>query len=183
MSPQIPVFSYHKIEKYEFESQLRYLLDNGYTTLDADEFLSHQLSKKPSPERAVVLTFDDGLDDLYTVAYPLLKSFGMKAIAFIIPAWIGQPGAITWEQANEMHQTGAMDFQSHTMHHTGIFISPKVSDFYHRRYMSHQIWNIPVHKSNGADHHFELPEPGMPIFKNASRLSDHQAILPGRRIN
>lgn len=178
MSPQIPVFSYHRVSKNEFEAQLSYLKKNGYATLDADEYAEIHKNKQELPERTVVLTFDDGLRNLYNVAYPLLKSYRLKAIAFIMPGWIGKKGMITWEQAHEMHQAGIVDFQSHTMYHTGIFIGPQVLDFYHPQYLSYQIWNLPVIDVHKQDLYFEEPKLGTPIFRYASRLSDHRRYYP-----
>ncbi|MBN1352390.1 polysaccharide deacetylase family protein [candidate division KSB1 bacterium] len=178
MSPGIPVFSYHRIDRAEFEAQLRYLKENAYTTLAADEYASVYLQKQKIPERAVVLTFDDGLRNLYDVVFPLLKEYGFKAVAFIIPAWVGEKGSITWEQANEMHLAGAVDFQSHTMHHAGINISSRIIDFYYPGFVSHQVWNLPVQAENGKDRYFQPPQLGMPIFEYASRLSDHRRYFP-----
>ena len=183
MSPQIPVFAYHRAEKNEFEAQLFYLHKNGYKTIDVDEYMHLHENNQELPERTVVLTFDDGLKNLYDVAYPLLKTYRMQAVAFIMPGWIGKKGIITWEQANEMYRSGVIDFQSHTMYHTGIFIAPEVVDFYHPQYISYQIWNLPVMNVHKQDRYFEIPEPGTPIFKYASRLSDHRRYYPDEAIS
>ena len=47
----------------------KYLSDNGYTTLFADEYEQAYSTYKP-----VILTFDDGYEDNYIELFPLLKT-------------------------------------------------------------------------------------------------------------
>ncbi len=54
-SPQAPVFVYHEVEAAAFEADLRFLTENGYRTLGADEFVACG----GRAARAVLLTFDD----------------------------------------------------------------------------------------------------------------------------
>src|SRR6266481_296522 len=64
-SGQVPVFYYHQVDAAMFRAHLAYLERNGYFTLTADEY-SHLLrERKKIDAKAVVLTFDDGLEDLY----------------------------------------------------------------------------------------------------------------------
>jgi len=71
----------------------------------------------------VVLTFDDGPRNHYEVVFPLLKRYGMKGVAFIAPRFhtyncnnsLLQP--LSWQQIREMHESEAIDFQSHTYEH------------------------------------------------------------------
>lgn len=125
----VPVFSYHTIDADEFQTHLNFLNRNGYTTLQADEMLKHLEGGLRAPERAVVLTFDDGARNLYDVVYPVLKAYGMKAVAFIAPGLHieeDESGPIendvherplSWSQIREMHESGVIDFQSHTNEH------------------------------------------------------------------
>jgi peptidoglycan/xylan/chitin deacetylase (PgdA/CDA1 family) len=50
------------------------------------------------PADAVVVTFDDGYDDNYTVAYPILRELGMPATFFVSTGHIdsGRPFAYDW---------------------------------------------------------------------------------------
>lgn len=66
--------------------------------------------------RAVVITFDDGLLDNYTNAYPILKEFGLKAYFFILVGRIGAEGYMNWEQIKELRDAG-MTIGSHGMTH------------------------------------------------------------------
>jgi peptidoglycan/xylan/chitin deacetylase (PgdA/CDA1 family) len=121
----IPVFCYHVIEPEAFAADLVFLRRNGYTTLDADQLADHMEGQLPPPPRAVVLTIDDGMLDLYTIAFPLLCEFDMKAVAFIAPGLHERQRAsehdpcrlCSWNEIFDMHISGIIDFQSHTYEH------------------------------------------------------------------
>lgn len=181
ISDEIPTFIYHHVEHDDFKSCLEHLKKNGYRTLCADECetrLSDGLRDKE-----VVITFDDGLSDVYDIAYPLLKEYGFKAVVFIIPHWIGKQGMITWDQVIEMHDSGVIDFQSHSLTHKAIFVSDQIIDFYGPHLKDRKPWNIPV-LSNGYCNSGDNTELyGMPIYEFASRFSDHVAYIPDEDIN
>ena len=114
----IPVFVFHDVEPVRFEAQLRYLRDNGYAVLQsADDLYNTLRGERSMSPRSVLLTFDDGLESLFTVAFPLLRAYGMAAVSFIIPGFVGQPGFCAWSQIREMHDSGIVDVQSHTLFH------------------------------------------------------------------
>lgn len=62
------------------------------------------------------ITFDDGLVDNYTNAYPILKELGLKAYFFIIVSKVGTSGYMSWEQIRELKDAG-MSIGSHGMTH------------------------------------------------------------------
>src|SRR4030065_909447 len=67
-----------------------YMAENGYKTLNADEFLDTLVSPGTKVKKTVLLTFDDGLKHVWTVAFPLLKKYNLKATCFLIPGCIPQ---------------------------------------------------------------------------------------------
>jgi len=69
----IPVFVFHSVEPESFGRKLRYLAENGYSTLSADEYFRALMGAGPVPERAVLLTFDDGRSSVWGVGAPLLS--------------------------------------------------------------------------------------------------------------
>src|SRR5687768_8318933 len=75
----VPVFVFHSVEPEVFEPKLRYLAENKYVALSAAEYVDVLERRQPPPERAVVLTFDDGRASVYSPGYPLLHKYGMKA--------------------------------------------------------------------------------------------------------
>lgn len=63
-----------------------------------------------------LLTFDDGLESDYWIAYPSLLRAAIKSIHFISPSFVGKNGYLTWSQVREMSAAG-LDFGSHSMTH------------------------------------------------------------------
>lgn len=133
-SVKVPVFVYHSVRPYIqgesksqdayditpelFEEQLTYLEDNGYTTVSMDE-LSYLMSKgvkETDTKKRVVLSFDDGWENQYTYAYPLLKKHRMTATFYIYTHPVGYRNFLTWPQIREMRQ-GGMEIGSHTLTH------------------------------------------------------------------
>ena len=92
---KIPILTYHKIvpadEEFEtslliaedtFDEQMKYLKDNGYTTLTPDEFYAWYTGTGTAPEKSVLVTFDDGYYGTYYLAYPIIKKYGLAATVF-----------------------------------------------------------------------------------------------------
>lgn len=101
----------------QFEKQLAYLQNSGIETVFASEL--PELDETTGPRR-VVLTFDDGYEDNYTEAFPLLKKYGCKATIFMIAGCIDQPGYLTTAQIREMTDSGLVSIQSHTVSHVPL---------------------------------------------------------------
>jgi peptidoglycan/xylan/chitin deacetylase (PgdA/CDA1 family) len=86
----VPVFFFHDVEPGRFEAQLRYLRQNRYRTLDADQ-LEARLRRPRGPDhgrddgRDVALTFDDARWTFWAYAFPLLRRHQVRAILFAIP--------------------------------------------------------------------------------------------------
>lgn len=72
----------------QLEAQFALLRSKGYTTLSLSELLTLHALRAPLPPRAVLVTFDDGFLDNYTVAYPLARRYGIKINLFIVPAFL-----------------------------------------------------------------------------------------------
>ena len=79
----VPVLMYHHVSPEtgpitttpkNFESQMKGLVDEGYTTLTCDQFADF-LAGKPTPPKSVLLTFDDGYLDNWVYAHPILKKY------------------------------------------------------------------------------------------------------------
>ncbi len=124
----ITVLNYHRIDNAgnpmtvppaDFEQQLRYLRDQGYTSVTLDEVAAYLAGKGELPARPVVITFDDGYEDNQRVAVPLLRKYGFHGIIFVITDNIGKPGYLTWEQMKAV-QERAINIGSHTMTHADL---------------------------------------------------------------
>ena len=99
-----------------FEQHLQYLAKN-HTVIPLEQAISRLESKQHLPDRAVVITFDDGYRNIYDNAHPLLLKYKMPYTVFISPQMIGKhKHQLSWQQALEMEQAGAR-FANHSSHH------------------------------------------------------------------
>ena len=80
-----------------FREQMRHLKAH-FVPMRFDEVLDHQQRGVPLPAGAVLVTFDDGYDDNYRVAFPILRELGMSAMFFVSTGHIdsGRPYAYDW---------------------------------------------------------------------------------------
>jgi len=177
LGDEIPAFTYHRVDKENFEEQLRHLKRNGYETLNSEQLGRALSSVEAVPKRVVVLTFDDGLDDLYSVVFPLLRSYGFQGVAFIAPHWVGGEGIVDWQQVREMHRSGVLDFQAHSYTHGRIPISPEIVDFFHPEFSFYRRWELPFTETRSEASPNSLPAWGMPLCPSASCLSEKRRYL------
>jgi peptidoglycan/xylan/chitin deacetylase (PgdA/CDA1 family) len=63
-----------------------------------------------------VITFDDGWEDNYRQAFPLLRRHGVAATVFLVTDRVGTTGMLDWDQVREMEAAG-LEFGSHTASH------------------------------------------------------------------
>jgi len=131
MPSKIPIFMYHYIRDYSnandpvginlsvapetFEQQIVWLISNNYQTV------SFSFLKNPEPInfKPIIITFDDGYQDAYDVAFPILKKYQMRGMFYLIVNKIGTPGYLTWDEIIQM-QTEGMSFGSHTLSHPDL---------------------------------------------------------------
>ncbi|MBQ8555347.1 MAG: polysaccharide deacetylase family protein [Clostridia bacterium] len=66
------------------------------------------------------ITFDDGLEDVYSIAYPFLTGQGIPFTAFILTDKLDQPGYLTTAQVVEMAQNPLVTIGSHGTDHTRL---------------------------------------------------------------
>jgi peptidoglycan/xylan/chitin deacetylase (PgdA/CDA1 family) len=103
----------------DFRAQMDWLSVNGYHPVDFNDLRAYFEGLTPLPSKPVVITLDDGYSDLYTTAYPILKSYHFKAVAYIVTSFVGQSRYVTGDQIVEMDQN-AIQIASHTIDHANI---------------------------------------------------------------
>ena len=84
------VLMYHKVNDLPgnpltmplsfFDEQMAQLRELDYTVVDLDAVLDHYVERKPLPERAVLITFDDGYYDNLDNAAGVLRKYGLSLI-------------------------------------------------------------------------------------------------------
>lgn len=107
--------------KEDFEQQMAYLKDKNFVTLSLVELYLFLINEIDIPEKSVVLTFDDGYKDNFTVTYPLLKNYNFQAVNFLITSAIVNetetfnPDFVQYLSKDELQAAcDVFNYQSHT---------------------------------------------------------------------
>ena len=126
---KVVVLNYHKIDNMnislsvlpkDFDAQMAYLKENGYHTITPDELYQSLNGDLELPENPVLITFDDGYEDNYKYAYPILKKYDFKATIFVVTSFLGvYNNYLTWDQAKELEENG-ISIESHTVTHKSM---------------------------------------------------------------
>jgi len=124
----VPILAYHKVSTDDtiytinpelFDRQMQYLAENGFTAISLPQLADGLAGKRDLPAKPVVITFDDGYEDNFTTALPILEKYGLRAAVFIAVNKVGQPGYMSWDQMQAM-QARNIDIGSHTLSHTAL---------------------------------------------------------------
>jgi peptidoglycan/xylan/chitin deacetylase (PgdA/CDA1 family) len=102
------VLMYHKVNDLPgnpltmpvslFDEQMDQLRELGYRVVDLDAVLAHYAERKPLPEGAVLITFDDGYHDNLERAAPVLQKYGYPAVLFVPIGYLGDPLPLPHEE-------------------------------------------------------------------------------------
>jgi peptidoglycan/xylan/chitin deacetylase (PgdA/CDA1 family) len=96
---------------------MQYLADH-HQVLSLKKVIETLQNKKSLPNKAVVITFDDGYENIYENAHPILKEFSFPYTIFINPPLIGNVSyQLDWHQVKTMANEGA-SFANHGSQHT-----------------------------------------------------------------
>jgi peptidoglycan/xylan/chitin deacetylase (PgdA/CDA1 family) len=126
----IPILTYHRFAEEcssplcmpssTFERQMRYLKENGYHVITAEELSAFLEYRRGLPQKSVLITMDDGYRSVYNIAYPILQKYGYKATLFVYTSFVGvSKMAITWKHLKEMKANG-FTVGSHTINHSDL---------------------------------------------------------------
>jgi peptidoglycan/xylan/chitin deacetylase (PgdA/CDA1 family) len=103
----------------DFSVQMDWLQNNGYHPIDLNDLRAYFKEHRPLPSRPVVLTFDDGYEDFYTTALPVLLAHGFKAVSYVVPGFLDHPRYMTSNEVIEIDRDG-VEVAAHTMHHVDL---------------------------------------------------------------
>jgi peptidoglycan/xylan/chitin deacetylase (PgdA/CDA1 family) len=198
----VPVFVFHSVEPETFGRQVRHLADNGYVSLSVDEYHQGLLGTRPFPERAVLLTFDDGRGSLWSVGAPILKRHGMKGVVFLVPARMApRPGPLaptlddleagrasaeavlareagdgaflSWDEVEALARSEVFEFQSHTLTHARVHVAPRIAGFVRpESKRGYAAMDTPLVSDGSRDLLAEEVPLGTPILESAPRTSE-----------
>lgn len=138
-SVRLPIIMYHQVLKNanslgkyiisprEFEGDVKYLKESGYTTIDVQDLIDFVNNKKKLPDKPIMLTFDDGYLSNYTYIVPILEKYEVKAVISIVGEYVDKSSIdsytnpyLNWTQVKELVDHPNVEIQNHTysMHDT-----------------------------------------------------------------
>ncbi|WMJ87094.1 polysaccharide deacetylase family protein [Anaerocolumna sp. MB42-C2] len=130
----VPIIMYHQVKDnnfgkdvispYEFESDLKYLADNNYSTITMSQLIDYVYYGLELPKNPIILSFDDGYLSVYKYVFPLLKKYNMKIVLSIVGKSTDNYSKVfddninyasmTWNQIYEMDKSGLVEIQNHS---------------------------------------------------------------------
>jgi peptidoglycan/xylan/chitin deacetylase (PgdA/CDA1 family) len=120
----VPIMMYHHVQNLDYDEpnwvsvknfayQMAYLHNYHYKILTLSQLVDLTKKKQPLPRHAVVVTFDDGAEDVFQNAFPVLQEYKIPATLFIPSGFINQPGSLTLDQIKTMMRSGLIEVGSH----------------------------------------------------------------------
>jgi biofilm PGA synthesis lipoprotein PgaB len=122
-------------------AEFDWLRARGYHVISLQQLIDARTGHQKLPDHAVLLTFDDGLQSVYTKVFPLLKAYQYHAVVSVVGAWadLSADGKVdygyrqftradfaTWPELRQMQASGLVEIASHTWNmHRGILANPQ----------------------------------------------------------
>ncbi|MEJ0098299.1 MAG: poly-beta-1,6-N-acetyl-D-glucosamine N-deacetylase PgaB [Pseudomonadota bacterium] len=122
-----------------FVRHIDWLRNNGYHFISIDDLLADEAGRRPLPDKAILLTFDDGYRSMYDHAWPVLRDWKIPSVVAVVGSWeddnrqvdfdgkiIPRDKLMTWKQLRELSDSGLVEIGSHTFDlHRGIPGNPQ----------------------------------------------------------
>ena len=134
---------YLSVRTSALNDQMIWLRENGYHPVSVQQILDAHNGGTALPEKAVLLSFDDGYSSFYTRVWPLLKAYNWPALWAPVGSWVDTPanktvdfGGLTterqkfatWDMVRELAQSPLVEIGSHTWSsHFGAQANPQGS--------------------------------------------------------
>lgn len=148
----VPILMYHHIgDSYDqaaadltvspqnFEAQVKYFKESGYNSVTLKEAYNAFENSAALPSKPIVFTFDDGYEDAFVNAVPILKKYGYVGSFAIATELLGRPSYGVWNDVFYAKDQG-MEIISHSENHLDL-TKPIYSkdDLYREIFLSKQI--------------------------------------------
>ncbi|PRC90602.1 poly-beta-1,6-N-acetyl-D-glucosamine N-deacetylase PgaB [Solimicrobium silvestre] len=133
------------VDTIELIRHFSWLKENGYHPVSLQQIIDARAGHGTLPDKAILLTFDDGYKSVFTKVFPLLKLFNFPAVIAIVGDWIETPPNeqvlfgdkllardqfANWEDIRTMVASGLVEVASHTNNlHKGIMANPQGNSF------------------------------------------------------
>ncbi len=132
----LPVIMYHQItvdanatNKYtvtceQLESDFKYISENGYTAITAEELYVCICEGIPLPAKPIMITFDDGCESFFNYAMPLLEKYNLKAVMSVVGSFADRfttvedhnirYSCLNWDEIAQLTNSGIVEIANHT---------------------------------------------------------------------
>ena len=109
MGASIPILTFHRVDASAsvisfppqlFADGLRRLRDLGYRSFSLGQTVECLSRQEPFPDKAFVVTFDDGFESVHTEAFPVLQELGWSATVFLVA---GETDQLPWFDLVRFH--------------------------------------------------------------------------------
>jgi peptidoglycan/xylan/chitin deacetylase (PgdA/CDA1 family) len=130
---RVIILMYHRVmysprNRYEvsvdsFRWQMEMIRDKGFEVISLYHFAEALRQHNPDlvPEKAVIITIDDGYDYIYDLAWPILREYDYPFTFYFYTQYTGGSGhSMTWEQIREMNDDPLCTIGSHSMTHPNL---------------------------------------------------------------
>lgn len=109
-------YSYQRVEVQNFEEQMRYLHEQGYSSLLFEDL------DKSIPDKSILVTFDDGFRTVYERAVPIMRKYGIKGNIFLPTKYVEQQEKhfMTWDMLKKVCEQGEFSVAAHTHSHADV---------------------------------------------------------------
>ncbi|HEX8992833.1 MAG TPA: polysaccharide deacetylase family protein [Anaerolineales bacterium] len=114
-----PIGSRYYVPPDKFDSELKLLHDWGYTTITTSDLVQAITQGASLPPRPILLTFDDGNEDNYANAFPIMQKYGFTGVLYIVVQYMNLPNYLTADQIMEMAKAG-WEVGSHSETHRDL---------------------------------------------------------------
>ena len=153
----------------EFEEHIKWIKNKKTFKMEELKGLDYTL-----PPNSILITFDDGYKNNYTLAFPILKKYNMKATIFLNTKFIEKDETyLNWDEIREMYESGLIDFQLHTHSHQLTVKDIEVLAFYDNEsspYFKRESYSL-FFDGNYDEKKDVKKLNGLPVFKLRSKIS------------
>jgi peptidoglycan/xylan/chitin deacetylase (PgdA/CDA1 family) len=113
-----------------FAEQMQWLVEGGWSGVSLEEALPLLVNGTGNGRHPVAITFDDGVRDFYTAAWPVLQRHQFTATMYLPTGFIAAQRqsfrgkeCLTWSEVLELRADG-IRFGSHTVNHPKLYELP-----------------------------------------------------------
>lgn len=109
-----------------FKTQMEYLKSKNYRVVSMTDLINFFDNRVAIPKNSILITFDDGYEDFYTDAFPILRDLGFTATVFTTTGLVNNPDYLTWNEISQMK--GNILFANHTWSHKSVLTQKDVME-------------------------------------------------------